>query len=265
MDYLKLLKEKVNLLVLNSSIIMVVVGFGFLCVSAQKDWGENWKIPQNLIQNLGGAIFTAGALSFVWDMAAKRAFLDEVLAKVNLSQEFQKAGIVKITEWDNITSLNWKAYFEGVRELDIFFTYGRTWSRTYTSELKELASKKEVCIRLVLPDNNDPFVLGELSRLFCIEEKELKKRIEETADFFQNLRKPNGAKIDVYFCEGIPFFSFYRFNDIAVVAMVTHRRERGVKIPTFVCEKGGTIYNYIREDFEDMIKRAKPAAIPRQP
>jgi hypothetical protein len=170
------------------------------------------------------------------------------------------AGIISISK-DFQTGIDWESHFHSVRELDIFFAYGRTWRNAHISKLREVASRKDTEIRVLLPDPEDEKTTHELARRFNYSDDKVRDLIREAEEYFENLRpskSSSGAKIEIWFLPATPVFSFYRFDDIAVLALLSHRRQL-VEVPSFVCEKGGTLYNFIRQEFDFMISQARPA------
>jgi len=251
----KLIKEKVNLQNFLVALVIAIIGIGVLYISAREDWWKNYKVWQTVLQNVGSLLMVTVALSLLWELYGKRSFLDEVLSKAQISKEITFAGITKITDSFHHYDIDWKTYFSTVNKLDIFFAYARTWRNTYTEELQKVAAREGARIQIVLPDPEDKQVIVELARRFNYTEDKMKRLIRETETYFRNLSKSagaNGAQIDIWFLPAAPLFSFYRFDRVGILALYTHRREL-VSVPTFVCEMGGTLYDYIRKEFKAMI------------
>ncbi|MCD5402149.1 DUF3606 domain-containing protein [candidate division NPL-UPA2 bacterium] len=254
-DDIKLLKERVNLRTLLVALIIAVFGISLLYLSAHKDWWKGYEIWQTVVQNVGGLLLVTVAITLLWELWGKRAFLDEVLAKAQLSRDITFAGIVKITDSFH-HDIDWKSYFRTVNKLDIFFAYARTWRNTHVQELQEVAARENARIRVVLPDPEDDQTVHELARRFNYTPEELRNLIKEAETHFRNLRSStsvSGAQIDIWFLPAAPHFTFYRFDRIGILALYSHRRERA-PVPTFICEMGGTLYDYIRKEFEAMIR-----------
>jgi hypothetical protein len=195
-------------------------------------------------------------VTLLWELFGKRAFVDEVLAKAQISRAITFAGIIKITDSFHY-DIDWKALFQSVNKLDIFFAYGRTWRHTHIQELQELAKREGARVRVVLPDPEDEHTVFELARRFGYSSEELRKLIEEATEDFRCLRswgiEGKGARIEIWYLPATPQFSFYRFDRIAILALYPHRRERA-PVPTIVCEMGGTLYDFICKEFEAMIR-----------
>jgi hypothetical protein len=253
-EYIRLLKERVNLRILLLALSVTIAGLAVLYVSAQKALWKDYETWQTLLQNVGSTLFVAGAITLLWELVGKRAFLDEVLAKAGVSKEVSFAGILRITDSFH-QDVDWKSYFQSVQKLDIFFAYGRTWRNAHIHELRTLLGREGARARVVLPDPEDKQTMEELARRFSYTPDQLVELIREAERDFKGLRGQagtRGAELSIWFLPAAPHFTFYRFDRIAVLALYTHRRERA-PVPTFVCEMGGTLYDYIRKEFDAMI------------
>ncbi|MBN1804384.1 MAG: hypothetical protein JW837_03965 [Sedimentisphaerales bacterium] len=244
----KLFSEKVNQQVIIIALLLVLVGVILIWSTI----GTQWVVTQQL----GSLLFVTGTITLSWELAVKRAFLDEILVKTQVSRDVAFAGLLKITNRFH-DDIDWRDYIEKSNKIDIFFAYGRTWRGTHEEHLKTALKNNKARIRIVLPDPNDSATVKELTRRFDIEQpEELKKRIEESVKYFKELNdfaeNENGS-VEVWFLPECPVFSFYRFNQFGILATYKHQRGRG-NVPTFVCEQGGTLYDFMCQEFDAMIK-----------
>ncbi|HDD44962.1 MAG TPA: hypothetical protein ENG63_08925 [Candidatus Desulfofervidus auxilii] len=254
-NHVKLFKERIILRALVISLTLVFAAFALLYVSARKDWLEGYEVWRIVMQQLGGSLFIIGTVALLWEIFGRRAFLDEILAKAQISKEIAFSGIIKITNSFH-HGIDWKSYFRTVKELDIFFAYGRTWRSTYAQELREVASREHTQIRVVLPDPEDKHTVFELAKRFNCAPEKLKDLIKEAETQFKSLcssKDSKGGQVKIWFLPMAPSFTFYRFDHVGILALYSHRQER-VRIPTFVCESGGTLYDYICEELDAMIR-----------
>jgi hypothetical protein len=184
-------------------------------------------------------------------MWGRRAFLDEVLAKVSMSKELTFAGIAKVSDSFHDADIDWNGLFSSTSRLDVFFSYGHTWRGTHSAKLRDLASKSGAKIRVVLPDPDNAMVVGELARRFSMTPERVRDYIVEAEEDFSALRE-RGAQVEIFFLPMAPLFTFYRFENEAVLAFHNHRLGRN-PVPTFIVRRGGTLWSYLKEEFHGMI------------
>jgi hypothetical protein len=234
----------------------------FLGVSLRKPPGERFiDIIGTALDYLGGGIFVVASVSLIWDLFMRRDFLQEILEKARISRDISIWGIEKITDSFH-EDIDWKSLIQNSNKIDIFFAYGRTWRGTHEFDLKQAAENKDVRFRVVLPDPDNQQILNELAHRFNLAPDEVKKRIEEASTFFKTLsRKQNGdgAAIEIWYLSESPVFSFYRFDSTGILALYRNKKERG-SVPTIVCKKGGSLYEFIRQEFDVMIDSTTPMA-----
>ena len=123
--------------------------------------------------------------------------------------------------------------------------------------MKTAIKNNNARVRVVLPNPNNKDTVSELTRRFDIEEPEdLKGRIEESVTYFKGLKamaEHEGGSVELWFLSKCPVFSFYRFDHIGILATYKHQKGRG-NVPAFVFEQGGTLYDFMRQEFDAMIK-----------
>ncbi len=252
-DRLQAFLQSVNLRTIILALLVGIIGVVLLAL-ANSMAAE--KVGPSIVRDLGSLLFLPATLTLIWELWAKRAFLDEILAKAQISKELSFAGIVKITDSFH-NDIDWKSYFRSVNKLDIFFAYGQTWRNVHRRELQDLASREGARIRVVLPDPEDQNTVDDLARRFGYSSERLRSLISEATSDFLSLRPTDaaqGGSVEIWHLPATPVFSFYRFDGVGILALYNHRKDRA-PVPTFVCEMGGTLYDYIRTEFEAMIRQ----------
>lgn len=252
----KLFSERVTLRVIIAALIFIIIGVLLIWGMSGKPWTGKWRTLQVLLEQLGALIFVTATITLFWELMAKRSFLGEILVKTQVSRDVALAGLLKITQ-RFLDDIDLRRYIEKSSKIDIFFAYGRTWCGAHEEHLKTAIKNNNARVRVVLPDPNNKDTVSELTRRFNIEEeKDLKGRIEESATFFKGLKamaENEGGSVELWFLPECPVFSFYRFDHIGILATYKHQKGRG-NVPTFVFEQGGTLYDFMRQEFDAMIK-----------
>lgn len=106
----------------SAALLAVVVGLGLLWATTYFDWFNHHSITKGLLREVGPLLFVAVAVTLIWELAGKRAFLDEVLSSVRISENLRQAGI-KETFFDFAT-IRWNELFAGVTDFEAFISYG---------------------------------------------------------------------------------------------------------------------------------------------
>ncbi len=251
------LRETTNLTVLLVAAGAAAVGIALLYVAGRADWWQGRLAAQTLVSQVGSLLVAAVALALLWEFVGKRKFAEEILEKVGIASDVDRAGIVRFTD-QYLKDVEWDAYFAGVQKLDIVVAYGRTWRQAQWDQLMSVAARPEARIRIILPDPADTQSLAVLADRFSRTPAKLRDDINEAAQDFMTLRRAGGADVRLYWRRGDQVFSCYRLDSTAVITLYSHSRERR-PVPTIVCRSGGTLYDFVRQEVEVMLMSAREA------
>jgi hypothetical protein len=85
--------------------------------------------------------------------------------------------------------------------------------------------------------------------------EDVRAAIDGARRYFEALasRPQSQATIQIWLLPIAPMLTFYRFDRRAVFTIYNHQRDRA-PVPTFIVEQGGTLYDFIRSEFDAMIK-----------
>jgi len=92
MDTDKVLRERTNLRVILTAIGVFLSGLILLIWGLNKEWWlwiadvNTRSIVQTVLQSFGSLLMVSVAVSAFWELVTKRAFLDELLPKIRLSE-----------------------------------------------------------------------------------------------------------------------------------------------------------------------------------
>ena len=210
---------------------------------------------QILLRELGALLIASVGVALLWELASKRAFVAELMSRARMTEEVRSSGLARIVQ-DFNRDIDWPDLLKKVRRLDIFFAYGETWRNNNSPYLEELAQRSGVRVRVVLPDPNDGPLMAELGRRFRMTPTEVQDHVKKAEKHFVDLfGDSTKSKVDfsLWHMAESPVFSFYRFDDTAILALYKHAKGRG-KIPTFVLADGGTLYEFVRNEFSEFVR-----------
>ncbi len=213
-----------------------------------------------VIHEIGAFLIATATLTVLWELIGKRAFLDEVLEKAGITQELSFAGIHRITQGFYDAKVDWDFFFQHSRYMDIFFAYAQTWRRVYGERVREFAQRPGNKIRVVMPDPTHAETMAELARRFEYATADLIQRIQDSEAFLLSLRKGNGENVEIRFVRRGPLFSFYIFDQAAIIAFYSHRGL--APVPTFVVAHG-SLYKFVRDEFDALVQQSATPAAPR--
>ncbi len=250
-------KESVKNVNLKATIFIIVFfsgGIICICISFTEPFLTNILV-QLFLREIGGLFLVSSSVAIVWDLFAKRKLLDEIIAKTNLNRDIINTGVSKITDsFLKISNDEWKSFFKSAREIDFFFCYARSWRRNRRDDFNEMKKKDNIQIRVILPDPSHSDTINELARRFNYSSQDLKNMIEEAINDFKGLKENSNIKLELRLLKEAPLYSIYRFDDIIIFATFTHRGNASV--PTFICEKDGTLYDYFSNEFEQILNKS---------
>ena len=185
----------------------------------------NTNIISALIGQIGTAFIAIGSLSFVWQLFVTRLFKNEVYAMVNMDHNFISAGITEIN--DDFSLIDWKTLFDSVtKRIDIFFMTGEGWTKQNNTLLQKI-SRKDVKVRLILPDIREDATLQALEYRFRSETKkrtkeDIKKSIKNVMELYEDIFEDNPENLEIWVYRKPLIFSMYRFDDEIILALNSH-------------------------------------------
>jgi hypothetical protein len=230
--------------------ITAIVGL-MLLESTNSPFWVHHSDGMSLVRELGDILLASVTVTLLYELTGKRAFRDELLSVIGVSQQLRASGIVAVSDaFQSSDSIDWGEQFKNTNSLDIMFAYGRTWRNSHDAKIKALASKPNVRIRLILPDYEDTNTVRELACRFDCTESDIVGRIKETVDYFCNLA--GGAIVQIWLFPGNFVFTMYRFDHHTIFAFYTHLRHKE-PVPTLTLQEGGSLYDFAEKEWSGLI------------
>lgn len=242
----KVYSERTSLRTIIISLLTIILGLFLLLISNSLPFLQANPPFQSVIRDLGSLLVSTVTIAILWELAAKRAFLSELMTQVKIAEEIREAGLIRI--FAEPQKVNWDEMFSRAKNLDIFFMYGSTWRSNNFRNLERLASSKGARIRVILPDPTNQKLMEELSARVHKTPERLKERIDEAANEFKKMFRK--SDFSLWYSTESPLYSCYRFDKNFVLTIYHHGPIKHKEVPTFVVEEGGKIYNFLHQEFE---------------
>jgi hypothetical protein len=210
-----------------------------------------------LFAQLGALLVAAVAIGLLWELVGKRALASEIFEVARVGTDVRNAALLRIGT-SYLDDVDWEGYFATVDKLDIFVAYGRTWRGANFHRLRNVAARPSSRIRVYLPNPHDDGLMAQLAVRFNMRADDVKARVLEARREFTELRVDGGGNLTVFYHDGDPLFSCYRFDKTAILTLYSHTRERQ-NVPTIVCRDGGTLYDFVRKELQAIEQQSRLA------
>jgi hypothetical protein len=237
---------------------LFLIGFLLLLGVEEFAWlSINYPAVSTFLKEVGSIIMASGLVAIIWEISIKRTFFNEVMEKVGLATDVDKAGLIGVT-MQFYNDIDWEELFKNVKKLDILFSYGGTWRHVNTVQLRELADRG-VSIRVVLPDTKEENLMIQLGNRYGYDADEMGRKICEAKNDFKETFDGTSSDLKLYCTKIAPLFDVYRFDDVAIITMFKHRRTR-VPVPVFQAKRGGDIYDFVDSELKAFFDGPNPIA-----
>jgi hypothetical protein len=234
---------------------VMALGVLLLWASSGVAFFESHGSLRSVVRDLGALLVATVVAAIIWELVVRRAFLGEVLALIGSEASVRKAGITWVS--DNFHDVEWAPLFEGVREFDGWLTYGHSWRGENVPRLASLAGDREATLRIALPDPEDDTLAAELARRYSLDSPETAKEQWRDArdDFVRMFDRPETrAHCQLWYINTkSPLFSLYRFDRAIIFSVYRHGPGSRGTVPALRFENPGSLYEWVRSEFEALI------------
>ena len=238
-------KERTTFRTIAFALVVFIVGAVLLWVSQLL---ASWPVWAAIVRDLGSLLVATVCLGVLWELAAKRSFLAEVLNATHLSSGIQTTGLIGVqSRWYD--DVPWKAMLASADRVDIFLAYGVAWRGVMADELGKFAIRNGSFCRIILPDPADKAVIAAMASNFRRGEEEIIQRVTSAKkEFVERLSAPGTkARFEVWYASRPPLYSFVIMGDSAVVTMYKHQSGQP-EVIGFVVRRGGHFFEFLERE-----------------
>jgi hypothetical protein len=238
--------------VIVAALLAIIAGMVTLELSSPSPF--DWRL---VAQNFGAFLIGTATVALLWEWFAKRSFFEDILSAVRLSTNIRDAGIERFSL--DYKDFDWKALFEDAGEVDVFFTYARSWRNNYIEQIRAYASRDNVQMRVLLPNPTNEELVSRLSQRFGKEDQEVARYIREAAEYFKtqfSVSPESNAQLEIRYTERSPQYAFYRFDGVAIITFFNQLGRTG-KVPCFCTARGGSFFDFASNEFNELFRGAK--------
>lgn len=165
---------------------------------------------------------------------------------------------------ERFNSAPWDDLIRGANRIDITVHYFDTWINQHSDAIKDFFRRKDVKMRIVLPDCEcEPLIASLLPRFPEMDENNLKHKIRNVSAKLRTLRDEAGANksaLKVFRINKVQWHCAVRMDDdMAVLSIYENARKGGTQSPAFMVDlaKHPKVSEWLVREFDTLVEGAK--------
>jgi hypothetical protein len=163
-------------------------------------------------------------------------------------------GIVRISPFAALVS-RFDELIATSSSMVLYFIHSRRWRENHASALKGFMAKAETTLEVFLPDLENHELLFSLEKHF--EDGPLiPALVEDAYRYFARLAREYQKPVQVRLFGRYPTYSFYRFDDRAIMAMYSNSVAKK-ELPAFEVTVDGLLGSFLAADIEDLRRECR--------
>jgi hypothetical protein len=139
--------------------------------------------------------------------------------------------------------------------MELYFIHSRRWRENHDAAIKAFLGREGTAIEVFLPDLESHELMYSLGRHF--EDGPLiPALVVDAYRYFARLSQEFGKPVPVWLFSRYPTFSFYRFDDRAVLAFYSNTAAKK-ELPAFEITLDSVLGRFLAEDVEDLKRECR--------
>ncbi len=196
-----------------------------------------WANPGELISNIKSSL-----TKLIEECPADGWIKGNEIYEISPDDNPLMLGLKKV--YTNVENINYNDIIQNTKQyIDIVHIHGMTWTNSNRNALKNKLKDEDITIRVVLLDNRNIF-FNPYADFIGQEGKYLNNKTAEVLDIWKAIYneatsngKKSGAKLFIYFHDGFPSKSLYRFDNQIISNPAVMTKSKSPMMPTVYCEK----------------------------
>jgi hypothetical protein len=163
-------------------------------------------------------------------------------------------GIVRISPFAALVS-RFDELIASSSSMVVYFIHSRRWRENHATAIKGFMAKEETTLEVFLPDLENHELMFSLEKHF--EDGPLiPAMVEDAYRYFARLAREYQKPVQVRLFGRYPTYSFYRFDDRAIMAMYSNSVAKK-ELPAFEVTVDGLLGSFLAADLEDLRRECR--------
>jgi hypothetical protein len=141
------------------------------------------------------------------------------------------------------------------RQMVLYFIHSRRWRENHDAAIKEFLTREGTSLEVFLPDLESHELMFSLARHFE-DGPQIPALVVDAYRYFARLSRDYGRPAEVWLFSRYPTFSFYRFDDRAILALYSNTAaKKGA--PALEVTTQGLLGEFLAADIEDLKRECR--------
>jgi hypothetical protein len=140
-------------------------------------------------------------------------------------------------------------------QMVLYFIHSRRWRENHDAAIKAFLRRQETTIEVFLPDLENHELMFSLSRHFE-DGPQIPALVVDAYRYFARLARDFGKPSQVWLFSRYPTFSFYKFDERAVLALYSNTAAKK-ELPAFEISRAGLLGRFLETDIEDLKRECR--------
>jgi hypothetical protein len=143
-------------------------------------------------------------------------------------------------------------------QMTLYFIHSRRWRENHDAALKAFLGRKETTLEIFLPDLENHELMFSLERHFD-DGPLIPSLVVDAYRYFARLARDFRRPADIWLFSRYPTYSFYRFDERAVMALYSNSVAKK-ELPAFEVTTDGALGKFLATDIADLKKECRRRA-----
>ena len=143
----------------------------------------------------------------------------------------------------------------GATRMQLFFIHSRRWRENHDAAIKTFLARPETTLEVFLPDLENHELLFSLEKHFD-DGPLIPALVEDAYRYFARLARDYQKPVQIRLFGRYPTYSFYRFDDRAIMAMYSNSVAKK-ELPAFEVTADGFLGGFLAADIEDLRRECR--------